>query len=291
MWFPARHTITFLLIGIFFAFFAVLLSIPAGFFVTGVLFTMVLWNGLTNVSSLGTVRCERFFQDEYMEGESAKMKLCLTVSREITDILIEDHFSPALEDSSVSLYAHTLSPNAPMEFSYIKKCQKRGVYELGPLVLKTGDPYGFFLQKRRISLKGRMVVYPRLFELLNFPTLPVGTTAQMGVASGKRQGDAGDYFGNREYQWGDSLRMVHWRNTARFNQLIVKQFEKVASSEVILFLDLLYENEIGKGNETTLEASLRLAGSIAKYLLLNGILVQVIAHGEEPVLLDRKSVV
>src|SRR3989338_2237689 len=207
-----------------------------------------------------------------MEGDEAKVALCFSHPaghREIEDLLIKDYFPSAWQAPDVFLYSPRVSLSEPAEFSYTKPCQKRGVYEPGPVILKTGDPYGFFTHKKVLRPKGRMVVYPRIFDLSDFPTLPTGSTSQMGLASGKRQGDSGDYFGNREYQQGDSLRIVHWRATAHRRELIVKQFEKLASSEVTLLLDLHPEANIGKGSESSLEVNIRVIGSIAKYLMLN----------------------
>ncbi|MBI1976331.1 MAG: DUF58 domain-containing protein, partial [Candidatus Omnitrophica bacterium] len=237
---------------------------------------------------LGGIHCERSFREDQMEGDEAKIGLHFHNSGNphvIEDLLIQDKFPPTRSQPEVFIYASEVSFKEPVEFSYRRVCQKRGVYELGPVVLKNGDPYGFFTHKRTLRLPGKMIVYPRIFDLLDFPTLPIGSTAQMGLVSGKRQGDSGDYFGIREYQQGDTLRTVHWRATARQNELIVKQFEKLASSEVTLLLDLHPNSDLGRGSESTLEVGIRLIGSIAKHLMLNDVLVQLIAYDEQPILL------
>lgn len=287
MWWPTRRAAGVLVIGTFFDLFAALFSLSIGFFISGVLFAMLLWNGLMSWNLLGGIRCQRRLQEEQMEGDTARVVLSFShpsSQREIEDLLIKDHFPSAWQEPDVFLYAPKISLTSPAEFSYTKPCQKRGVYQLGPVVFKTGDPYGFFTHKKVLHPKGRMVVYPRLFDLSDFPILPTGSTAQMGLSTGNRQGDSGDYFASREYQQGDTLRIVHWRATAQRGELIVKQFEKLASSEVTLLLDLHPEANIGKGSESSLEVGIRVIGSIAKYLMLNEILVQFIAHGEQPIL-------
>lgn len=281
---PTRRAIWVLATGLFFTFFSTLFSILTGFFIGGILFAILIWGALRSWNRLGGVHCERSFQEEEMEGNLARITLrlfCPKGEKEISDLLIRDRFPSAFEEPEVFIYSPKVSLKGPAEFSYTKPCQKRGVYRLGPVILESGDPFGFFAQKRTLPVEGRMVVYPRIFDLIDFPILPVGSTAQLGLASGRRQSDSGDYFANREYQEGDALRTVHWRATARMNQLIVKQFEKLASSEVTLLLDLHPGSNLGKGSESVLEVGIRLIGSIAKHLMLSDVLVQFIAEGEE----------
>lgn len=288
MWLPTRRAAGISTIALLVTLLAVLFSLPAGFFIGGVLLAMLLWNGLKGWNVLGGIRCERFFREDQMEGDEAKVTLRLhhpQSSQTVEDLLIQDRFPSARSQPEVFIYSSDVSFKKPAEFSYRKPCQRRGVYELGPVILESGDPYGFFTHKKTLRLPGKMVVYPRIFDLLDFPTLPSGSTAQMGLVSGKRQGDIGDYFGIREYQQGDSLRTVHWRATARQNKLVVKQFEKLASSEVTLLLDLYSGSDLGRGSESTLEVGIRLIGSIAKHLMLNEVLAQLIAYDQQPVLL------
>src|SRR4029453_19147771 len=42
----------------------------------------------------------------------------------------------------------------------------------------------------------------------------------------------------REYQPGDSFNRIHWRSTARQNQLMVKEFELDPPAEVYVVLDM-----------------------------------------------------
>ena len=288
MGWPTRRSMGILVIGLFFLTFTSFFFLRIGFFISGILFSLVFWSFLRGWNCLGGIRCERQVQEETMEGEEVPVILRLGHSankKEVTDLLIKDSFPPAQSESPVFIYSPKVSLKTPQEFSYSRICDKRGVYTLGPVVLKSADRYGCFAQKKTFPLKSRMVVYPKIFDLSSFPTLSRGTTAQMGLSSGKREGDSGDYFAIREYQQGDTLKNVHWRATARNQSLFVKQFERLADSEVTLFLDLDPASNIGRGSESALEASIRLSASIAKYLMLKDILVQLIAHQEQPILL------
>jgi uncharacterized protein (DUF58 family) len=62
--------------------------------------------------------------------------------------------------------------------------------------------------------------------------------------SGNRQrqvrsmSDEGDFFGLRPYRPGDSKRWIHWRSSARRDELVVKQFQKPENQELVILLDL-----------------------------------------------------
>lgn len=55
-----------------------------------------------------------------------------------------------------------------------------------------------------------------------------------------------DYFSVREYRWGDELRRIHWKNTAKLRKLIVKHPEsKPISDEKINIILNLYTSKLG----------------------------------------------
>ena len=58
-----------------------------------------------------------------------------------------------------------------------------------------------------------------------------------------------------------------------------------ASYQATIILDLYKGHDIGSGKETTLEYSIKIAASIARYLINRGALVQLVAHGSESVML------
>ena len=163
-------------------------------------------------------------------------------------------------------------------------CVVRGEYQLGPLTVISGDPFGFFLTPRRINITERVIVYPMTVAINNF-TLP------MGFLSG---GDAQRRFTHqittnaasiREYVTGDSMNRIHWKSTARTGKLMVKEFELDPLVDIWLFNDFasdsLYEDpsvqRVGQiGNiipgtqiipPSTEEYGVIIAASLAKYFI------------------------
>jgi uncharacterized protein (DUF58 family) len=87
----------------------------------------------------------------------------------------------------------------------------------------------------------------------------------------------------RPYVSGDALHRVHWRTTAKRDDLFVKIFEPEAASTMWLIPDLDANVQQGEGGESSLEKMIILTASIASRLLDERLAVGVIldaAHGD-----------
>ncbi len=124
-------------------------------------------------------------------------------------------------------------------------CAVRGEFQLGPITVISGDPFGLFLAPRRVAGTERVIVYPKTVPIRKFE-LPVGT-----LSGGEAQRRRTHYIttnasGVRDYAPGDSFNRIHWRSTARKGRLIVKEFELDPLVDIWIFTDFsassLYED-------------------------------------------------
>jgi len=77
---------------------------------------------------------------------------------------------------------------------------------------------------------------------------------------------SGDFFGVREWQSGDSVRWIHWRGTARHNQLMVRQFEKPRRRDVILLLDVWQPDTPDEEHLENVELAVSFAATVVEEL-------------------------
>lgn len=103
-------------------------------------------------------------------------------------------------------------------------CTARGEFQLGPITVISGDPFGLFLSPRRVAGTERVIIYPATVPVNNFQ-LPMGF-----LSGGEAQRRRTHYVttnaaGVRDYVSGDSFNRIHWRSSARKDRLIVKEFE------------------------------------------------------------------
>lgn len=115
-------------------------------------------------------------------------------------------------------------------------CLVRGEFQLGPLTLLSGDPFGLFLSPRKLAVTSRVIVYPAMFPITHFQ-LPIGLLSGGEAQRRRAHSITTNAAGVREYAAGDSFNRIHWKTTARKDRLMVKEFEIDPIVDIWLFVD------------------------------------------------------
>jgi len=191
-------------------------------------------------------------------------------------------------------------------------CQQRGRFTLGPVTLRSSDPFGIFEVTRQIAMIEHLVVWPQTIDLPSFAP-PIGRLTGGEALQRRTHHITTNVSGVREYYPGDSFNRIHWRSTARHNRLIVKEFELDPSADIWIFLDMEQSVHVGKIapasapedegvlplwvsranplqiEPTTEEYSIVVTASIAKHFLGKGKSVGLITYGQrrEVIVADR----
>lgn len=116
-------------------------------------------------------------------------------------------------------------------------CRRRGRYQLGPLQLRLGDPFGLFAYEWPDPRVHEIVVYPPLLQLPPLQ-LPRGQRGGLARADLLQQQLTPSVGGLREYVPGDMPSHVHWPTVARTGRLMVKQFDQERAGALWIALDL-----------------------------------------------------
>ena len=157
-------------------------------------------------------------------------------------------------------------PRASVVARYSEQCYQRGKHSFGAVVLETSAPFGLFRARRRVHVPLDVLVYPEVLPFEGIRTASVPADGRNLPSPQARS--TGEFRGTREYQSGDSLRAVHWRSSARHDELVVKEHDRSPETEVTVAFDAT--KSFGVGKETTLEYSIKLAASIARACFLQG---------------------
>src|SRR5207237_1023367 len=93
----------------------------------------------------------------------------------------------------------------------------------------------------------------------------------------------------RDYTVGDALNRIHWRFTAHYNKLMVKEFDLDPAMDAWIILDLHDEMQAGEGEHSTEEYGVTIAATIATFLLRQDLSLGMIVNAEhrEFLSLDR----
>ncbi len=113
---------------------------------------------------------------------------------------------------------------------------RRGLYQIGPMVVEHEDPFGMARSTLAVGHTDQLVVVPALVDLpIGGPSLADGEgTAQLVQ---RRVTGSDDDLTTREYRFGDALRRVHWRASARRGELMVRQEEHRNRPDARILLD------------------------------------------------------
>jgi uncharacterized protein (DUF58 family) len=118
---------------------------------------------------------------------------------------------------------------------------RRGIYRWQTVQVRTAAPLGLFWCRRSHSAKATAVVYPTVLPLSHCPLIDqVGQDASDQIQSSYQSQSASEGLTQslRPYRWGDSIRLIHWRTSARYGELRVRELEIfTAGQDVIIALD------------------------------------------------------
>lgn len=110
----------------------------------------------------------------------------------------------------------------------------RGLKEFGRLTVSSPFPINFFIRSTSLPLEARCVVFPRPFPC-GMPGVPAGAKSR-GMDGSRGRGYDGEMETIAEYTGVEPLKLVHWRLSARHENLKVKQLTSPA--DVPLMIDI-----------------------------------------------------
>lgn len=158
---------------------------------------------------------------------------------------------------------------------------RRGFYQLGPLALHTAFPVGLVDRHVAVPDSSREVlVYPRLFRVTRMLVPESGGARRAGHVQLAKPGGDTDFWGVREYRRGDSPRRVHWRASARYGELVVKEFERTADHTIMFVIDMHRDFNVGAGAESSFEYAVRIAASLARFAFGQGWAIGLTGSGQ-----------
>jgi uncharacterized protein (DUF58 family) len=129
------------------------------------------------------------------------------------------------------------SPGERHQWLTYAVCERRGIYTLGPLIVRLGDPFGIFGYQWRESDVRQVVIYPPLVELPPL-SIPQGQRGGLARADILQQHVTPSVGGLREYVQGDLPSHIHWPTVAKTERLMVKEFDQERAGALWIALDL-----------------------------------------------------
>lgn len=154
---------------------------------------------------------------------------------------------------------------------YQLRLSQRGRYECGPLQVNSRFPLGLVERGLVLAERDEILVYPRIGRLSAGWRRQLQTATQLVSHAHARVGSFHDDFHRiREYRPGDEPRSIHWRTTARRNELMVREFRESRDRHLIVLLDAWVPRRPTAADLQRVEYTISLAATIALDQMLHG---------------------
>ncbi len=215
--------------------------------ISGVSFAIVFIGGALPGRILGGIEIERLPIDPVSAGDIMTVELRLHNSGknskallEVRDLLPEGICRPSVQDHVIE----SIAPGDRDRWLYAFTTLKRGVFQFDRLEIATASPFGLFRSRRSQSVKRRAIVYPTVLPLAQCPLVDAigrdDSPRLYSTENARNSANEGITRTLRPYRWGDPIRLVHWRTSARFGELRVRELElTVGGQELVIALDTL----------------------------------------------------
>ena len=210
-------------------------------------------------------------------NEGGRIELQVTLQNRVfwpRFLLNLDYWCPPAEPGRqlIRIFVAKLNGSRRARLTSAVELHQRGNHLLGPVFAESSAPFGLVRRRRRLTPAEPLLVYPKVYPLAR---LPVADALAEGAARSKLSRLGLEPAGARRDVSGDPRRHIHWRNTARMGQPMVKEFDDPSQGALHLVFDAT--QVWGEGRETTLEYAIKIVASAAFYA--HGIGVPVLVSG------------
>jgi uncharacterized protein (DUF58 family) len=192
----------------------------------------LLLSGIASQRGLRQLRAEFDSIQEAWAGRAAEGRLRIANRSGIWNVRDVIVMSSELSDP---IFVSIINRRSDVALDASFLFQRRGLVQLNTLDLYTRYPFGFFFKKRRVKIRGEVVVFPRLLESGTSDDRFRPVEGEQHPSN--RPGMGSEVHSFRDYVRGDSVRQVYWKKSASLGRWIVKQTEIDAARVIHVVVD------------------------------------------------------
>jgi len=173
-----------------------------------------------------------------------------------------------------------LKKKEEVTIKYQISCPIRGRFQIGPLKLRIRDYFGMFYKELTIADPIELIVIPHIEEIGDIE-VKAKANIYPGMMQVKQAGIGIDFYGIRKYTTSDTFKRINWKSFARWNNLMVNEFELESTTDVVIMIDSRESQNIGTIKHNPIEYNVKAALSIASKFLKRRDRVGLIIYGKK----------
>lgn len=232
-----------LMAGLALFFFGAATNTMAGwlYVISGLMMALLILAALLPVRTLREITLERLPIQPVTVGDPLRLELRVhnASAQPKTLIQVVDLLPPPLPPIRTAI--EQIPGRDCYHWSADLPTQRRGLYRWQQIHLRTAAPLGLFWRRSQQKLPTKAVVYPTVLTLSQCPLIDeIGQSENQRLSSFYQSQLASEGLTRtlRPYRWGDSTRLIHWRSSARYGDLRVRELEThQGGQELVIGLD------------------------------------------------------
>jgi uncharacterized protein (DUF58 family) len=198
------------------------------------------------------------------------------------------HGAKTIFENQFQVKNFSLQPFCGKNFSFELQCNYRGNYEIGIHSIEIEDFFGLFKFRYNIFEPKYVTVYPKIVYLDRF-MLKTDFMSESHSMLNANNEDLSTVSDVRNYAYGDSLKRIHWKLTAKSREVMVKKYQSTSETSTLMLLDL-HKNPYSAGENIILEDKvIESIVSVMYYCLHNWIRVNLVFYSGKLVSLEAKN--
>lgn len=212
------------------------------------------------------------------EGTEIAMSIDVTSVRRVVNLVLEEKL-PLLFGQIAVLPVASVGGGVAVNHAYAITAWRRGVYELGPLTVRWGDPFGLTRREATLAEPFPLIVHPTVEPVTDNPLTRMWEDPPFRPPVSRPWPNGLELYGMRQYVQGDDVRRIVWRAFQRTGQLLVLEAEQGISDRVVMLLDQDASQHSRGLISESFEAAVRAVASLGVHHLGQGYEVTIEGNG------------
>ncbi|UZQ55298.1 DUF58 domain-containing protein [Trichothermofontia sichuanensis B231] len=228
------------LLGLTIFFFGAATNTLAGwlYVMSGVSFALLGMAAVLPVRSLRQIRVSRQPIAPISAGDCLSIEILIhNDSDQVKTLLQVQDQLPYVLGPPVQTAIERIDAHSTYRWLYYQPSYRRGIYRWQTLQLRTATPLGLFWCRREQQARAKAIVYPKVLPLSHCPLVDdIGQEdgSQLNTDARLQNAVSGLTRSLRPYRWGDPTRLIHWRTSARYGDLRVRELEVFTGGQTVI---------------------------------------------------------
>ena len=226
----------------------------------GAPFLLLLGAGLLAASDPELRTSVHVDRDRLIEGDELAADIDLAAAGPVERLELLLELSPGLAVVDGENPIAIRLPAGTRTVTVRLRADRWGAYDVGNLTVRARDAFGLFARNGRVLAAVPVKVFPRR-EALRRLLRPADTQLYSGDELSRTKGDGLEFADLRPFAFGDRVKRINWRASARRGELWVNEQHPERNVDIVLFVDSF--TEARRGSTSTLDLAVRAAATLA----------------------------